>query len=140
MVYQQIFLIETTEAIPTIGSINQHIVVSQAETHETHNDIATFDGTGITSHTDTITRCCLTGNRCIRRNVQRRLQMNGSRHIEHNSLGSILRQSPTERPIATVIQIGHMIDSSTTTSGDIASESLSSGESRKFLDLFGQSR
>ena len=75
MVYQQILLVETTEAVPTVSTIYQHILVAQAETHESHNDIAPFDGAGIARHTDTVARSRLSRNRRIGRDTQCRLQM-----------------------------------------------------------------
>ena len=133
MVDDDVLLVQCTKAIPSVGTIQQHIHIAQSEAHVTHNHVTALDSARIVGHADAIAWSRLSSDGDITTDVECRLQMNRSRNIEHNNLRSRLPQCPAQRTRTRVIQVADMIHFSTSASRHISTEAFCPRERRLFL-------
>ena len=52
-----VLLVETTEAVPSVGTVDGDVLVAEAEAHEAHNDVVPFDGAWIVGYADSVAGC-----------------------------------------------------------------------------------
>ena len=110
-----------------------YIGLSTTETHMTHYNIMSLHPKRFTGYTNTVTRCCLSGNSNIRSaNNDRSFQFNNPCHIEYNDTGTTCFASLTKRSGTCIIQIGYSDNLTTTSSKRIHTSSFSTWESGNF--------
>src|SRR5574344_1889129 len=61
VVDDDISLVETAEAVPTVSTVYGYVVVAQTNTYISYDHIIRFDGKRVVGHADTVTRCSLSG-------------------------------------------------------------------------------
>ena len=89
-----VLLVEAAETVPAVGTVLQYVLVAETEAHIAHNDVVAIDVAGVVGHADTVAGSRLSGDGGVRGDAERRLQMDGSRDIEDDGLGSLLLQAP----------------------------------------------
>ena len=115
----------------SVGTIVHILYLRATATYESHYHIvALTEVEGVVAQGDAIARCCLSGDGGVRGDVKLRLKVDISAHVEDDGFGSTLRESPSQRASSAVVEVGDMIDLSTSSSCSISSEALCSGEGR----------
>ena len=104
MVDYPVLLIETAKAIPTVGTIDKHILIAEAESHIPYYDIVGLDSHWIVCYANAISRSCLSCNGDIAdSDVECRFKMNGARYIKHDGLYTSLAECSSESTHRTVV-------------------------------------